>query len=215
MMTHAYSEIYLDDAMNTLGEAVEYAVLFCNLKGQEFLRLFQISGIAEEFGRGNVTYISGVSGVELVWKVLEKCGLKVADTLELPYTDYPPEYWIGWIYAYYQWHTGVKFDEIFRRLDYDTVYDLYIVLHEADESKSVEVFNAIIEREKANEKETNLARLRKYYELSQSQLAKASGVSVRSIQLYEQRKNDINHAQYNHLKSLSKVLGCRIEDILE
>lgn len=211
MMTHAYNDIYLEDAMTNLGEAVEYAVLCCNLKGQEFLRLFLISGIGEEFGKGNVTYISGMSGIELARKVLEKCGIKPEDKVELPYIDYPPEYWIGWILAYYQWYTGKEFVTIINRLDYDTVYDLYVVLHEADESKAVEVFNAIIERET----ETNLARLRKYCEFSQSQLAKASDVSVRSIQLYEQRKNNINHAQYNHLKSLSKVLGCEIEDLLE
>jgi DNA-binding transcriptional regulator YiaG len=211
MMTHAYDDIYLEDAMSTLGEAVEYAVLFCNLKGQEFLRLFLISGIAEEFGKGNVTYISGMSGIELASKVLSICGIEPQEPMELPYISYPTEYWIGWIYAYYQWHSGKEFKVIFDRLDYDTVYDLYVVLHEADESKSVEVFDAIIERER----ETNLARLRKYYELSQSQLAKASGVSIRSIQLYEQRKNDINHAQYNHLKALSKVLRCEVRDILE
>lgn len=210
-MTHAYDEVFLEDAMETLGAAVEYAVLFCNMKGQEFLRLFVVSGVAEEFQRGNVSYISGMSGIELGRAVLEKCGIKPCDETELPYIDYPPEYWIGWILAYYQWYTGKGFDFICNRIDYDTMYDLYTVLHEADESKSVEVFDAIIERGR----ETNLARLRKYYELSQSQLAKASGVSIRSIQLYEQGKNDINHAQYNHLESLSKVLGCRIQDILE
>ncbi len=210
-MTHAYDEVFLEDAMETLGAAVEYAVLFCNMKGQEFLRLFIVSGVAEEFQRGNVSYISGMSGIELGRVVLEKCGIMPCDETELPYIDYPPEYWIGWILAYYQWYTGKGFDFICNRIDYDTMYDLYTVLHEADESKSVEVFDAIIERGR----ETNLARLRKYYELSQSQLAKASGVSIRSIQLYEQRKNDINHAQYNHLESLAKVLGCRIQDILE
>ena len=31
MMTHAYNEIYLDDAMENLGSAFEYATLFCNI----------------------------------------------------------------------------------------------------------------------------------------------------------------------------------------
>jgi transcriptional regulator with XRE-family HTH domain len=51
--------------------------------------------------------------------------------------------------------------------------------------------------------------------LSQSQLAKASGLSVRSIQLFEQRKSNINNAQYNHLSAITKILGCEIEDLLE
>ena len=88
--------------------------------------------------------------------------------------------------------------------------DLYGVLHEADPSKAVSIFDELMSKG-----ETNLAIIRKQRGLSQSQLAKKSSVSIRSIQLYEQRKTDINKAQYNHLLSLSKALNCEIEDILE
>ena len=63
--------------------------------------------------------------------------------------------------------------------------------------------------------ETFLARMRKKRGLSQSALARAANVSVRSIQLYEQRKNNIGNAQYNNLRDIAGVLHCRIEDILE
>ena len=210
-MIHAYDEVYLDDAMETLGGAVEYATLFCNIDGQEFIDLFVASDISSEFGRGNVKYISGMSGIELARLILEKCGKKVADIEELPYIDYPPEYWVGWILAYYQWHTGKSFSTICRKITYQSMNDLYGVLHEADPSKAVSVFDDIMK----NSGETNLARLRKNKGLSQSQLAKAANISVRSIQLYEQRQTDINNAQHNHLKTLSKVLGCTIDDLLE
>ncbi len=210
-MIRAYDEIYLDDAMETLGNAVEYATLFCEVEGQEFLNLFIASGIAEEFGRGNVKHISGMSGIELAKLVLEKCGKKATGETELPYIDYPPEYWIGWILAYYQWYTGKSFSAICQRVSYQTMNNLYGVLHEADPSKAVSVFDDIMSRHR----ETNLARIRKARGLSQSGLAKESGVSIRSIQLYEQRQTDINNAQHNHLKVLAKVLGCTIEDILE
>lgn len=210
-MTHAYDEIYLDDAMETLGGAVEYATLFCNIDGQEFLNLFVVSGIADEFGRGNVKYISGMSGIELAGLVLERCGKKSSGITEMPYIDYPPEYWVGWILAYYQWYTGKAFSVICKKIPYEKLEKLYGVLHEADPSKAILVFDEMV-----NEKsETNLAKHRKEKGLSQSQLAKASGVSVRSVQLYEQRKTDINKAQYNHLVALSKVLGCKVEDLLE
>lgn len=211
MMTHAYNEIYLDDAMNTLGCAVEYATVFCNVDGQEFLNLFITSGIAEEFGRGNIKFISGMSGIELAKYILEKCGKKTVDIAELPYIDYPPEYWIGWILAYYQWYTGKSFAAICRVISYETLNNVFGVLHEADPSKAIDVFNSMM----AKHTETNLARLRKAKGFSQSQLAKASEVSIRSIQLYEQRQTDIGKAQHNHLRSLANVLGCKIEDILE
>lgn len=211
MMIHAYDEIYLDDAMETLGNAVEYAVLFCNVDGQEFIDLFIASGISEEFGIGNIKYISGMSGIELARLVLEKCGKKTSAEQELPYIDYPPEYWVGRILAYYQWHTGKTFSAICKRIKYQNMLDLYGVLHEADPMKAIGVFDSIM----TNDTETNLARLRKHRGLSQSQLAKESDVSIRSIQLYEQRQTDINKAQHNHLKSLSKVLRCRVDDLLE
>ena len=210
MMTNAYDEIYLDDAMEVLGEAVEYATLFNHMDGQEFLDWFVVSGIAEEFGKGNVKYISGMSGFELAHTVIRKCGKEGVIIDELPYIDYPPEYWIGWILAYYQWYTGKSFETVFKRIPYQKVYDLYGVLHEADPSKAVTIFDKMM-----TAGETNLARYRKSKGLSQSQLAVASEVSIRSIQLYEQRKTNINNAQHNHLSSLAKILGCKIEDILE
>lgn len=210
MMIHAYDEIYLDDAMETLGEAAEYASLFNQMAGQEFFDLFVTSGIADEFGKGNVKYISGMSGIELARTVIEQCGKKAVKIDGLPYVDYPPEYWIGWILAYYQWHSGKSFDSIFNRIPYQKVYDLYGVLHEADPSKSVTVFDEMMAAG-----ETNLARYRKSKDLSQSQLADASGVSVRSIQLYEQRQTNINNARHNHLVALARTLGCKVEDILE
>lgn len=210
-MIHAYDEIHLDDAMETLGNAIEYATLFCEVDGQEFIDLFITSGIATDFGKGNVKYIAGMSGVELARLVLEKCGKKASDISELPYIDYPAEYWVGWILAYYQWYTGKSFTTICRKISFQNMMDLYGVLHEADPSKAVSVFDSIMKESG----ETNLARLRKNKGLSQSQLAKAAGVSVRSVQLYEQRQTDINNAQHNHLKSLSKVLGCEIDDLLE
>lgn len=51
--------------------------------------------------------------------------------------------------------------------------------------------------------------------LSQSQLASASGVSVRMIQYYEQGVKDINKASGETLYKLSKALGCKMEDLIE
>ena len=195
-MIHAYDEMYLDDAMETLGNAVEYAVLFCGMDGQEFLNLFIISGLAGEFGKGNVKYVSGMSGVEFARLVLEICGKQCGDIHELPYVDYPPEYWIGWILAYYQWHSGKSFETICRRISYNDLRNVF-------------------DRMMNSGHETNLAVQRKKCGLSQSQLAKAADISIRSIQLYEQRKADIGKAQYNHLAAIAKVLGCTINDIME
>lgn len=63
--------------------------------------------------------------------------------------------------------------------------------------------------------ETNLKRIRTAYGFTQSELAKRSGVSLRSIQMYEQRNKNINKASVDAMYSLAKVLGCAIEDLIE
>ena len=63
--------------------------------------------------------------------------------------------------------------------------------------------------------ETNLKRIRSTYGCSQAELARKSGVSLRSIQMYEQRNKDINKASADTLYRIAKVLGCTMEDLLE
>ena len=58
-------------------------------------------------------------------------------------------------------------------------------------------------------------RIRTTYGITQFELAKKADVSLRSIQMYEQRNKDINKASVGTIYSIAKVLGCTIEDLLE
>lgn len=51
--------------------------------------------------------------------------------------------------------------------------------------------------------------------LSQSELAKATGVNVRLIQDYEQGHKNINRAAAETIYKFSKVLGCTMEELIE
>lgn len=62
---------------------------------------------------------------------------------------------------------------------------------------------------------TNLERLRKKTGYSQAQLADLSTVSLRSIQMYEQRNNDISKAQFNILNALAKVSKYSVYDLID
>ena len=88
------------------------------------------------------------------------------------------------------------------------------ILHEADESKFVAAANEIIARNRQLRK-SKLSEIRKARGFTQQQLSDASGVTLRMIQLYEQRQNDISKAQVTVVLSLAKALGCDIEDLLE
>lgn len=60
----------------------------------------------------------------------------------------------------------------------------------------------------------NLKRVRTEKGMSQSDLAEASGVSVRMIQHYEQGVRDINKAEALSVLRLADALGCDVRDIL-
>ena len=62
---------------------------------------------------------------------------------------------------------------------------------------------------------SRLQELRRKAGLSQGGLAKMTGVSVRTIQHYEQGTKDINKAALITGKALADVLGCRIEDLMD
>lgn len=211
-MTYAYGESYLDDAMNNLGEAVDYAVHACNVSADDFMSMFVTSGYAKQFESGVAKVVSGLSGSELVLLVLRASGKQIdAPAARLEY-DCSPEYWCGYILAYYQWHSAISFKDILKAIPMSELDRMYSVLHEASEEKAVDVFDPIMKRKNTV---TKLQTIRKNGGLSQKQLADKSGVSLRSIQQYEQRAKDINKAAVDSLLSLAKALGCRVEDLIE
>ena len=213
-MISAYSELYLDDAMNNLGDMVEYAVCDLGFDPDEFFGWFISSGISSMFEKGNPKYVAGMSGYELAEAVLSNTNVSY-QRREPSYLDFKGrEYWAGWILAYYQWKTGRRFEDIVKDgLTLSTIFSMYI-LHEADESKFVSVANQII-AEKMSKRKTKLHQIRKARGFTQQELSEASGVSLRMIQLYEQRQNDINKAQVTVVINLARVLGCDVEDLLE
>ena len=210
----AYSESYLDDAMQNLGDMVEYAVCDCGYDPDEFFGWFISSGVASKFEKGNPKFITGMSGFELAEAVLKATNIALPG-ITPSHPDFKGrEYWAGWIFAYYQWQSGRRFEDIVADgLTLSTVFSMYI-LHEADNSKFVKSADAIIRRNKESRK-TKLQIIRKARGFTQPQLSQASGVSLRMIQLYEQKQNDLSKAQVNVVISLAKALGCEVEDLID
>ncbi len=211
-MIHAYDEQYLPDAMNNLGEMMDYAVNTCNYEINEFFEMFLVSGLAVQFAKGTPKIVSGLSGVELAMEAVRKSGFD----RELPDAgteyDRSAEYWCGWILAFYQWYTGVSFRDISQIVSMTEIRKMYPTLHEASELKFVDTVNAIARRKKLP---TKLRVLRNICGYSQKELAEKSGISLRTLQEYDNHAMDINRATGSTLNSLAKVLGCQVEDLLE
>ncbi len=211
-MIHAYDNQYLDDAMKCLGEAMDYAANCCQINMDCFLELFIGTSYANQFAAGVPKYVSGLSGTELAMDVLTKSGINMFfPPAQIDY-EYSPQYWCGWILAYYQWYTGRNFKEIQKHISMQEIEKLYPTLHEASEKKFVDTVNRMIRKKNPP---TRLQAQRKISGYSQRELAEKVGVNLRTLQQYEIRAKDINKAAGSTLLALSKALGCRIEDLLE
>ena len=89
---------------------------------------------------------------------------------------------------------------------------MYKVYHEMDITNFIDDFDEMLSKIDLKSK---LKTYREKAGLSQNELASLSSISLRSIQLYEQKVNDIDKAQANTLYKLSNVLHCSREDLLE
>ncbi len=212
MMTHAYQEIYLSKVQSVLGDVFDYAVNTCGIGGSEFVKLFSASSVSKRMENGEPVYLVGKSGIEIVIEIIaETKGLELQIEPQ-EHFGRSREYWIGWAIAYYQWYSGRNYREIFRVISFEQLQKMYDTLHEADISKFVDIVDLRIKEYFC---ETNLKRIRTAYGITQAGLAQRSGVSLRSIQMYEQRNKNINKANGDTLYRLAKALGCTMEDLIE
>ncbi|MCR4897808.1 MAG: helix-turn-helix transcriptional regulator [Acholeplasmatales bacterium] len=212
MMIHAYQECYLNSAKRNIGIAFDYAINVCKISGADFVNMFLISNISKRIENGEPLYLKGKSGIEIAKEIIEQSTGKEIEYKEIINYEKSKEYWIGYAITYYQWYSNKKFRLIFNAISYYDLEKMYFTLHEADISKLVEILNDIFKKKYPD---TNLKRIRMEANLTQTELAKRSGVSLRSIQMYEQKNKDINKANVTSLYMLSKVLNCNIEDLIE
>ena len=208
----AYSELYLEDAQENLGCMFDYAVNSQGMSLAEFFGMFVNSVLSTQFQRGNPWAVCGHSGVELAWIVEEEHSALNRVEPRLSDSSRSAEYWAGWALAYYQWDSGLTFAQIAEAAPVEDVLAMYCPYHEMDLRHFC---NRIDELVAAAYRQTQLQRRRLSVGFSQSQLAKASGVSVRTIQHYEQRQKDIGKAGYDQLLRLSQALYCSPADLME
>ena len=212
MIIHAYPKFYLRHAQAALGDAFDYAINACGIPGRDFIQMFTTSSISKRMENGEPAYLVGKSGIEIAIEVVAETKRQELKTEPQNRFGRSAEYWIGWAVAYYQWDSGRKYHEIFKALSFEELQKMHYTLHEADVTKFAEIAEA---RLKECFPDTNLKRIRTTYGCTQAELAQCSGVSLRSIQMYEQRNKDINKASAETMYRLSKTLGCTMEDLIE
>ena len=211
-MIHAYDSQYLDNAMECLGEAMDYAANDCKIPMDQFVDLFIGTGYASQFAAGVPKVIAGRSGTELAMDVMTKAGIDIVFPDAQVTYDCSPQYWCGWILAYYQWNSGRDFSMIHKDISMIQIEKLYPTLHEAHEQKFADILNQMIRKKNPP---TRLQTQRKICGYSQRELSEKVGVNLRTLQQYEIRAKDINKASASTLLALAKALGCQMEDLME
>lgn len=211
-MIHAYDRVYLAKAQKTLARMLDFAVHELHYDIASFFDLFLVSTFDKRFEFGDCSVIAGMSGVELAFCVLEESGAIIKRFKPQYSIDRSEEYWTGWALAYYQWYTSIPFAQIVQCIPIKTIQSLYSPYHEMDIRQFVDRMNELY---KEAAPETNLQRIRKQANLTQAQLSEISGVSLRSLQDYEQRKKNINKAQAETILILANSLCCNMADLME
>ncbi len=212
MAIRAYDETYLSTAQSILGHAVDFAVMSLELDPDVFGFSFAVAASSMQFAAGNPDYVAGINGCELTRIVLKETQTPFRDAEDAMYLDKSPEYWAGWALAYYQWSTSYPFIDILMTVPLSEIILMYPVFHEMDISQFTDHMNELM---RISHPETRLKTRRLNHKMSQSDLAKASGVALRQIQLFEQRQRNINNAAAITLLQLSRSLHCKVEDLME
>ena len=222
-MMYAYDEMYLRNARYNLGNMLHYAVYGAGQSLSAFYDMFINSKIAAAFEHGSPKYIAGRSGTELVREVFYEscgksdlaCGTISADLLKgsVPFSDgKSPEFWTGYVLAYYQWYSVLSFAHINEITPVDSVLSMYPKYHEMD------ILHFVDRMEELRYDSSRLTRLKAYrmkLGLSQGELSARCDIPVKTIQNYEQRRKNINKAGVDYVIRLAHALHCRVEDIME
>ena len=220
----AYSEAYLADAMENLGEMADFVTCELGLELSTFWNAFALSFEADQLAHGSVRHICGMSGAELALRVAEDAGLSVprhaqataqgacCGGSDVGIVQPGADYWCGWSIAYYQWETEHSFQLINSCVSMDSLKAMYSTFHEQSEQRVAEALDGMVVRACGC---SRLKRQRELVGLSQSQLSRASGVGLRAIQQYEQGAKNINKAAAENLFSLAAALHCQPQDLLQ
>jgi len=240
-MTHVYDEALKARACDTLGRMLDFAVHSLRQDAASMMDLFIASGLGPRFERGDIRLIAGMSGIELAYEALERSGLSYERTSPRHTASLSAEYWCGFSLASVQWKLGCSFSTIMgsfpvsgfvsdyskRRTEFLEALPLDISSEERTamlkrfgiehSEKAVRSFSDVLRAGSSAEdaSDTPLKKERIKNGLSQSQLAEASGVPLRTLQQYEQRQKDINKARSEYVIALSRVLGCDPSFLLE
>lgn len=144
-MARAYKKTYLNGAMRNLATMLDCGVRKYGYTIHDFYEKFLSCDVSRQFANGNPRYLVGLSGAELADLVVQESGNPISEKNDGTFVV-GPEYWAGWVLAYYQWRSCRSFAYMQKKgLGINKVINMYHPLHEADVTKFVKVADSIID----------------------------------------------------------------------
>ena len=87
---------------------------------------------------------------------------------------------------------------------------MYDAMHEAPQLRMIDEIDNILRKQ-----ESSLARIRKNKQISQKELSILSNVSLRSIQMYEQKQKSISKASFETVRNLANSLSVDVNELYD
>ena len=196
-------------AIELVAEMFEYAKCYYKLDCSKFFNLFNSSRISDKIYKLDMVYVYGKSSIELVAEICETQGEKICKgndktLINLSY------YWLGIIVASYCFGKSISFKEFAERININDLLKLYGVMHEAPQMRMIDEIDSILRTQ-----ESSLARIRRTRNISQKELSIMSNVSLRSIQMYEQKQKSISKASFETVRNLANSLSVNTDELYD
>ena len=141
------------------GKMLDHAVRSLHQDPDVFFSLFITCGLAGSFEKKDIRYITGMSGTELSYEVLQRCGIDFERITPRHTTVLSREYHAGYAIAMTQAVTGLSFEwitEIFPVSEVISMYDDYHnrsvrklpwQMNESDRKSAIEDIKALFPEE--------------------------------------------------------------------
>lgn len=197
-------------AIELIAEMFEYAKCYLHIESDEFFDMLNNTNSSDKLYNLDIIYIYGKSSIEIINDIYLANEMKIKTFNNKKLLKSDKYYWLGLVIASYCYGKKISFKEIGKRIKPSQLLKMYNTMHEAPHMKVIDEIDKILNRQ-----ESILKHIRQSKNISQSELSILSGVSLRSIQMYEQKKKNISKASFETVKRLANSLSIKMEDLYE
>lgn len=197
-------------AIEMMAEMFEYSKCYLHVESDEFFDMLNNTNSSDKLYNLDIIYIYGKSSIEIINDIYLANEMKIKTFNNKKLLKSDKYYWLGLVIASYCYGKKISFKEFGQRIKPSQILRMYNIMHEAPHMKVIEEIDKIL-----NKQESVLKSIRQAKNISQNELSILSGVSLRSIQMYEQKKKNISKASFEIVKRLANSLLIKPEELYD